>query len=921
MIMAELSIVTFNLHGFNQVEDALLDLVDTLHPSFLFLQEHWLVSDNLFKLDYLQDYFVVASPAMRRAAELGPICGRPFGGLAVLINKSIVSDCEVVFTGERIIVIRLGKLLLCNVYMPCIGTPDRMVLLDEVLSDINFWLEKFSYCACCIGGDFNVNMLDRGRVTDSSLDLIKKFIDDNELAANFELFPITRSATFHNDATGSESLLDFFLVSKRVTLLSSFIFDPCNSFSDHSPVVCVFDFSLGDFSSVNEDHRVIPDGDVENVVHCLRWDKANLSLYYDSTRDSLSPVLDFVKDYDIGIRAKDVGEINSILEQVFTDISVILNNCAVNSVPIRARNAYKFWWDEEMRILKAESIAAHRNWVSAGKPKHGQIATERTVSRLRYRRKLREKRSTEKRTYSDSLHGSLINKDSIGFWRTWRSMYSSKKTNISVDNSCDNSVIVEIFANYLSSVQDPPVNQNEFVIEREFNCAYLAHFNTDSSSDVIDLASIVRVINELKPGKSPGPDNISVEHLRYSHETLSCILFYLFNWILLVKRVPDLFCHSFTVPIPKGGDNISCVVKSSDFRGIALSSVFSKTFENCLLLLFRDLLQTDDSQFGFKRGIGCTSAIFCARESIGQIVNGGNTACIAALDICKAFPRVNHKALLHKLLDRGAPIYFVDLLGDWLARSTTQVKWAGLLSHRFALRTGVNQGSVLAPLLFNICLNDAIISCRKLFCGIIILYADDVLLISRSRFNLQLMVSTFLDGIKCLNLELNTDKSVCLRIGNRHSVECSPILAGDAGLNWVSETRYLGVFLLSSNSFRCSLDHSKRAFNKACNGVCSKLLGVASEELLLHLISVKCLPILLYAAEVIPLNNAAINSLNFCVMRFAMRIFKSIDRNLINYSLACMGFELPSVLIAKRSANFLRKLGNTSNLLCKYFIA
>ena len=82
------------------------------------------------------------------------------------------------------------------------------------------------------------------------------------------------------------------------------------------------------------------------VIHCLRWDKANLSLYYDSIRDSLSPVLDFVKDYDIGIRAKDVGDINSIVEQVFTDISAILNNCAVNSVPLRARNAYKFWWDE-----------------------------------------------------------------------------------------------------------------------------------------------------------------------------------------------------------------------------------------------------------------------------------------------------------------------------------------------------------------------------------------------------------------------------------------------------------------------------------------------------------------------------------------------------------------------------------------------
>ena len=113
---------------------------------------------------------------------------------------------------------------------------------------------------------------------------------------------------------------------------------------------------------------------------------------------------------------------------------------------------------------------------------------------------------------------------------------------------------------------------------------------------------------------------------------------------------------------------------------------------------------------------------------------------------------------------------------------------------------------------------------------------------------------------------------------------------------------------LTNNGYRCSLDHAKRAFNKACNGVCSKLLGVASEELLLHLISVKCLPILLYATEIMPLNSAVINSLNFCVMRFAMRIFKSNNRILVNDYLTFMGFELPSVLIAKRSVNFLTRL-------------
>jgi hypothetical protein len=250
------------------------------------------------------------------------------------------------------------------------------------------------------------------------------------------------------------------------------------------------------------------------------------------------------------------------------------------------------------------------------------------------------------------------------------------------------------------------------------------------------------------------------------------------------------------------------------------------------------------------RNSGCTTAIFCGKKCIDHIVNGGDTACIAALDIRKAFPKVNHKALLRKLLDRGLPIYFIDLLGDWLDRSTTQVKWLGCLSRRYSLRTGVNQGSVLAPILFNTCLNDVIVKCHKSRYGTIIVYADDVLLICRTRANLQLMLNVFLDGISCLNLELNPEKSVCLRVGNRCSVKCAPIFAGDVGLKWVPETRYLGIYLVGARCFKASMDRAKRAFNKACNGICSKMLGVATEDLILRLISVKCLPIQLYATEV-----------------------------------------------------------------------
>jgi len=36
----------------------------------------------------------------------------------------------------------------------------------------------------------------------------------------------------------------------------------------------------------------------------------------------------------------------------------------------------KFWWDEEMSILKRDSMRTHEVWVKAGKPKSGILFKE-----------------------------------------------------------------------------------------------------------------------------------------------------------------------------------------------------------------------------------------------------------------------------------------------------------------------------------------------------------------------------------------------------------------------------------------------------------------------------------------------------------------------------------------------------------------
>jgi len=93
-------------------------------------------------------------------------------------------------------------------------------------------------------------------------------------------------------------------------------------------------------------------------------------------------------------------------------------------------------------------------------------------------------------------------------------------------------------------------------------------------------------------------------------------------------------------------------VKTDDFRGIAISAVISKVFEHCILDRFGCFLNTTDNQFGFKKGLACTDAIYTVRKTVERFINGGSTVNLCALDLTKAFDEANRHALYIKIMQR-----------------------------------------------------------------------------------------------------------------------------------------------------------------------------------------------------------------------------------------------------------------------------
>ena len=92
---------------------------------------------------------------------------------------------------------------------------------------------------------------------------------------------------------------------------------------------------------------------------------------------------------------------------------------------------------------------------------------------------------------------------------------------------------------------------------------------------------------------------------------------------------------------------------------------------------------------------------------------------------------------------------------------------------------------------------------------------------------------------------------------------------------------------------------------------------VASEEVVLHLIKAKCLPVLLYGIEVCPVNVSDMRSLEFTPKRILIKLFRTYDSGVINSCMLFFGLPTVSELIDQRKVRFLLKCNLLDNLLCK----
>ena len=172
-----------------------------------------------------------------------------------------------------------------------------------------------------------------------------------------------------------------------------------------------------------------------------------------------------------------------------------------------------------------------------------------------------------------------------------------------------------------------------------------------SDDHTFDIELADKIITELKRKKAAMLDNLTAEHLQFSHPIVVSVMCKLFNIMMSYGYVPAGFGRSYTIPLMKDNAILGKTLMVDDFRGISISPVLSKIFKHCILDRFSSFLATTDYQFDFKKALSCSHAIYSIRSVIDEYVVGGSTVNVCALDLSEAFDRMNQFALFIKLMN------------------------------------------------------------------------------------------------------------------------------------------------------------------------------------------------------------------------------------------------------------------------------
>ena len=750
---ADLKVVGLNAHGAKSNLTFIQTLFETYHITFI--SEHWLSNAEkmLIKDCLSNDYKLHFSTAEKKST------GRPFGGNLFVVNKSFVGNTTVVHEDPHIYAIKTsGKLkpyLFIGVYLTCFHDGTSIVKYKEELDTLTGLIKShMDECNVLVLGDFQSfpnNVYDASLRTNGTRNPLSNCLSTFLQTNGLEFFDIIHGTgptyTYQHKTLPHSSYIDHIAMFGEDHMpFTDCIVHPlsASNLSDHQPIEITISCEKAPTLQ-----NVVRTELQQFVVPKYAWKDENFKQEYSITVQQNSHKL--------------------TMDAPPKTVCKILIDAATSAYrkcfPEEEKKFGKGWWTPHLSQLKG-ILSTHFNiWKSHGFPRgEGNVHFNRYIlARKNFRKGV--KFAQNKKVYESLLKmNNLRNIHPKKFWTKIRQMRSDdSKRLFEVNGKKTSEDIAKEFGDNFNSLLNNPV------IGRNADDGRSIPNPDGQTTVVLNVENVVDAINKLKEYKAADPFSMVSEHVIYADcDQLLAWMCNFYNTILRNQEAHEALSESIIHPLVK---SYKKSLKSfNNYRGISIIPVLTKILEYIILGICPELKVSHVLQHGYKDESSTMHAEFLIRETIHYYHSNNSPVYVCGLDAEKAFDSCNWDILFEKLYyEKKIPLPIVNVIKSLYSNGTAKVKYNGKISKEFSLSQGVRQGSVLSPHLYNIYSDELLrtIESDLVDCGTslhgsftgILMYADDVILMSTTLAGLKKMINTCVSVCNKNCINFNADKT------------------------------------------------------------------------------------------------------------------------------------------------------------------
>ena len=804
--------------------------------------------------------------------------GRPSGGLVILIKKTLEKYIKIVDTNiSHVLALKINKKLMKTnkdvLLIMMYNHPRESIFyknkeyystLEQVDQFIANYTEQGQEFDLILGGDLNARIADWAYTDDQDLDpesddsatTYERESQDQvinipgrtliEFCTTFGLTTLTglKMKNFMSKFTfighRGSSIVDHFITSiELLDFIEDFITTDRIE-SSHLPIA----ISL----STKNDELPKMEEELKEPFIKTKWqeDKAKESLNIlnkPATQKLIDQAEQSIEDIDMSLSFfnQALDKVNKPMKQKITPGSKFKRNHE--------------WYDKECheskKITKNSLKKLNRTRRKNNEQTYEERKTDYLQNKLQYNKLIKEKKKKYKKDTQENLVGSK--NDSKRFWSLIKKInYKS----ISLPK-----ISITEWKEYFQNLLKPKNSNNHMDDQQPTVNTQVEELDKD-----ITETEIKQAIDKLKNGKSAGVDDISPELLKLAKPNILNYLNKLFNMIYTKSYFPKDWVISIIVPIHKKGSKLL----TDNYRGISLLCLTSKVFTSIINSRLYNWLERNNKickeQAGFRRGFSTIDHIFTLYSMVNNCLYGNKRSklYVVFIDYRKAFDSINRNKLWEALEETGVSTKMINIIKAIYKQVIAKVKFGNKYSEAINCPLGVKQGCLLSPALFSVLINKVahkvaeggrmgyqfVAGGKEIFS---LLFADDIVLISKTPAGLQNQINNLKHISDELGLEVNLEKTkaIIFRRGG-YVGRNEKWYYGNEQIGIVNSYKYLGYTFTTKLSAESALSEVAGKAKSKVISIFKALykIGKIDIKVFFHLFDCQVKPMLLYAAEI-----------------------------------------------------------------------